>query len=208
LKKKKESRPTRPTAVKDTLKREVYATVTFLEKVQETNQTNYIVMIDKSGSMGLDKNGKETKKLDLTRWTQSSKVVSVLAQACCATSPDGISIYFFGSPGKLQTFTGIKSQTQVIELFSKNKPGGTTCLEGSLAKSFEYHFARKDRLSVATSILVITDGWPDSKSAVIQEIISASKKCQTATEISVSFMQVGADSKCGEFFKKIRKIKK
>jgi len=153
-------------------------------------------MIDRSGSM----QGK--------RWTQSSKVVSCIAQACCNHSPEGIAVYFFGSPGRLEVFPGIKSQQQVLDIFAKVKPAGTTCLEESLQKGFKSHFTRSDRLAVPTSILVITDGEPNSKTAVENVIVAASKECKTAKEVSVSFMQVGEDSLCGKFFKKIRKRKK
>jgi len=192
-----------------------YQTVNFLEKVkdgveQKANnvktehfETNYIILLDKSASM------KYGSKKGMSRWDQSSSVVSNLAQACCASSPSGISLYFFGNPGKLDMFTGIKSHSQVVDLFTKTKPSGSTCLEGALAAAFKSHFTRdaQTRTKCPTSILVITDGEPNSKSAVVDEIALASKRCTTKTELSVSFMQVGDDSQCMVFFGKLNKPK-
>jgi len=159
------------------------------------NTNNYMIMIDKSGSMALGKP---------TRWAQSARVSLTVTSSCLQHSPEGIDVYFFGSPDQLETYPGLKSKDDVQQIFqSKKHLGGTTALEGALAKGFATHFARP--LSVPTSILVITDGWPNSKSSVIHEITNASKKCQTTSEISISLMQVGNDDKCKEFFKKLEK---
>jgi len=72
-----------------------------------------------------------------------------------------------------------------------------------LQRAFQDHFTKK--LSIPTSILIITDGFPDSKSAAIKEIMLASKKLQKKDEISVSLMQIGNDDKCKEFFHKLEK---
>lgn len=50
-------------------------------------------MIDKSGSMSQNR-----------RWAQSAKATGVLARACCKSSPEGIQVYFFGSPGIFSFF--------------------------------------------------------------------------------------------------------
>jgi hypothetical protein len=200
--KKESTRPTaRPTANTPQMTAK-YQTVAFLEKVNDQNENNYIVMIDKSSSM------KAPTKTNKNRWGQSAVVLQSLAQACCDTSPEGISVYFFGSKGKLDVHNGIKSQQQVVDLYAKTVPYGTTCLDGALATAFKSHFARDPavRAKVPTSILVITDGEPDSKTAVVDEIIAASKKCK-AKEISISLLQVGNDTQCGEFFKKLNKPK-
>jgi hypothetical protein len=39
--------------------------------------------------------------------------------------------------GKLDYHQGIKSQQQVVDMFTKTKPFGTTCLEGALAAGFK-----------------------------------------------------------------------
>lgn len=42
-------------------------------------------------------------------------------------------------------------------------------------------------------------------SLVVNTIVSATFKCQSPNELSISFMQVGDDSKCGAFFRKLEK---
>jgi len=180
---KPNARPSRPTNTIPITRQntERYQTIAFLEKVQEQNVViakeaeqskskpkqpvknvvNYIVIIDKSGSMSLGKP---------TRWARSAKVVATVTQSCCQHSPEGISVYFFGSPGALEVNENVLSSDEVLALFkAKKKLKGTTCLEGALAKGFQDHFAKK--LTIPTSILVITDGFPDSKSAAKVENI-------------------------------------
>jgi len=201
---KKQERPVgRPTTAVPTVNKVQYQTVAFLEKVNDKNQNNFIVMIDKSASM------KAPTKTNKNRWGQSSVVTASLALACLTASPEGINVYFFGSKGKLDSFQGIKDQKQVLDLYAKIVPNGTTCLEGALSAAFKSHFARDVtvRAKVPTSILIITDGEPDSKSAVIDELIAGSKKCTNNKEISVSFLQVGNDAQCEIFFKKLKKPK-
>jgi hypothetical protein len=41
--------------------------------------------------------------------------------------------------------------------------------------------------------------------AVVNEIVIATQKMQSPNELSISFMQVGDDSKCGAFFRKLEK---
>jgi len=220
----------RPTNNAPTLKQrpDNFQTVAFLEKVHDglasatmtvytdekgnqkeeivqpaKNKTNYIVLIDKSQSMSTK------NKKGVSRWTQSANVVSVLATSCIASSPEGIAVYLFGSPGRLDIHTGVKSPAQVTELFSRTKPAGTTCLEGALQAAFNSHIKRGIplRTEVPTSILVITDGQPNSKSAVIDTLSNFSKQMVSADELSVSFLQVGDDSLCGAFFGKLNKPK-
>jgi len=168
--------------------------VTFFKNVQKTNSCDFIVMIDKSGSMSTR-----------GRWQQASQAVALVTAACCKASPEGITAYFFGSPGSLQKFTNIKSSDQVVGLFSKCRPAGTTCLDGALANAFESHFAKPK--TIPTAILVITDGEPNSKQAVVNEILKAASRCLSGNELSVSFLQVGNDAACARFLRKIDKCR-
>jgi len=151
-------------------------------------------MIDKSGSMS-----------NRGRWQEAQRAVSLVTTACCKASPEGITVYFFGSPGSLQKFTNIKSGDQVITLFQKCRPAGTTCLDGALANAFESHFQKPKKLP--TNILVITDGEPNSKQAVVKEILNAANRCLNADELAVSFLQVGNDAACARFLRKIDKCR-
>jgi len=184
-------------------------TTLFLDKVNEQNETNFIIMIDKSGSMRAGSKKGDERKGGTTRWEMCSNVVKVLTQACIVSSPEGISLYFFGSPGTLGVHNKVKSQDQVNHLFDSIAPKGTTCLDEALSEAFCTHLKRKpeERIKIPTSILVITDGEPNSKTAVLDLIISLSKKAEKPGGISVSFMQIGDEEMCAKFFGKLNKPK-
>jgi len=168
--------------------------ITFFKNVSTKNSCDFVVMIDKSGSMSTR-----------GRWQEAQRAVALVTTACCRASPEGITVFFFGSPGSLQKFTNVKSGEQVISLFQKCRPAGTTCLDGALANAFESHFQKPKKLP--TSILVITDGEPNSKQAVVKEIMNAANRCQTPHELAVSFLQVGNDAACTRFLRKIDKCR-
>lgn len=103
--------------------------------------------------------------------------------------------------GSVKKFDNVKSPEQVERHFNANGPSGTTDLAGVLKKAFDEHFQYSG--SPHTTILVITDGEPDSQSAAISEITKAANKVKSDEELSVSFIQIGNDASARKFLKKL-----
>lgn len=59
----------------------------FFSHVKHSLQRDYILCVDKSGSMAG------------SNWREAKAAVSMIAPSACACDPDGITLYFFGSPG-------------------------------------------------------------------------------------------------------------
>merc|ERR1712083_311478 len=88
------------------------------------------------------------------------------------------------------------SGKKVMQLFQKRSPGGGTNLSSALAEA-----VTPDMLGRAETILVITDGAPNSRSNVEKEIVKASKQLCRAEDLSMSFIQVGNAKGAAEFLR-------
>eukprot|EP01106_Pelomyxa_sp_JSP_P016232 TRINITY_DN5954_c1_g1_i1.p1 TRINITY_DN5954_c1_g1~~TRINITY_DN5954_c1_g1_i1.p1 ORF type:complete len:364 (-),score=147.16 TRINITY_DN5954_c1_g1_i1:50-1087(-) len=160
---------------------------------------DYTLIIDKSGSMAWDPNGPEQKPAapGKSRWDEAKKAVGCLAPFVCMCDPDGVTVYFFsaGAPAKVDH---VKNDAMVTELSKKHVPGGGTDLAGVLKIAFNDHFAKGGK---PETILVITDGKPDSEPAAVAEIIGATKRVKDGKELSMSFIQIGNNTEARTFLK-------
>jgi uncharacterized protein YegL len=81
---------------------------------------------------------------------------------------------------------------------------GSTDLASVLQDALDNYFQRKaagqTKLNGET-ILVITDGEPDDRKAVMRQIIEASRQMDRDEELAISLIQVGKDRKATEFLK-------
>jgi len=91
------------------------------------------------------------------------------------------------------------------ELFNKEKPEGTTNLAGALKEAFHEHHHKSKHGWKPTTILVITDGEPDSRPAVEQAIVDATKKMNNDDDLCVSFIQIGNDHSAEKFLEHLGK---
>jgi uncharacterized protein with von Willebrand factor type A (vWA) domain len=157
-----------------------------------TNQllTNrdYTLILDKSGSMStVDKPGGRS------RWIEAQESTLALARKCEQLDPDGITVYTFSSRHK--RYDNVAA-SKVETIFLENDPVGSTNLAGVLQAATDDYFQRKRAGQTkpnGETILVITDGEPDDRKAVIQVIIAASQKMDRDEELAISFIQVGSD---------------
>ncbi|BAZ39463.1 von Willebrand factor type A [Calothrix sp. NIES-4101] len=157
---------------------------------------DYTLIIDKSGSMATpdQKGGKN-------RWLAAEESTFALASKCEQFDPDGITIYLFS--GKFKRYDNVTS-SKVSQIFKENDPSGTTDLASVLKHATENYFQRKNAGQTkpnGETILVITDGEPDDRKAVMRVIIEASRKMERDEELGISFIQVGTDPQAMRFLK-------
>lgn len=157
---------------------------------------DYTLIIDKSGSMSTpDQVGGKS------RWLAAQESTLALARKCEQFDPDGITVYLFS--GRFKRFDNVTA-TKVEQIFQENDPSGTTDLAGVLKSATDDYFARKAKGETKADgeiILVITDGEPDDRKAVMKVIIEASRKMERDEELSISLIQVGSDSSATRFLK-------
>ena len=157
---------------------------------------DYTLIIDKSGSMSTpDQAGGRS------RWDIAQESTLALARKCEQFDPDGITVYLFS--GRFKRYENVTAN-KVGQIFMENDPMGTTDLASVLKDATDHYFQRK--ASGATkpngeTILVITDGEPDDRKAVMKVIIEASRHMERDEELGISLIQVGSDVTASRFLK-------
>lgn len=157
---------------------------------------DYTLIIDKSGSMATP-----DQKGGRTRWVAAQESTFALASKCEQLDPDGITIYVFS--GRFKRYENVTSST-VPKIFQENEPSGTTDLASVLQHATDNYFQRKNSGQTqpnGETILVVTDGEPDDRKAVMRVIIEASRRMERDEELAISFIQVGTDAQASRFLK-------
>ena len=157
---------------------------------------DYTLIIDKSGSMATP-----DQKGGRTRWVAAEESTFALATKCEQFDPDGITIYTFS--GRFKRYENVTSN-KVKQVFQENDPSGTTDLASVLKHATENYFQRKtagETKENGETILVITDGEPDDRKAVMKVIIETSRRMDKDEELAISFIQVGTDPHATRFLK-------
>jgi uncharacterized protein with von Willebrand factor type A (vWA) domain len=157
---------------------------------------DYTLIIDKSGSMSTpDQAGGRN------RWDTAQESTLALARKCEQFDPDGITVYVFSS--RFKKYENVTS-SKVAQIFQENDPAGTTDLASVLKAATDGYFQRKaagQAKAGGETILVITDGEPDDRKAVMRNIIEASRQMERDEELAISIVQVGSDATASRFLK-------
>ncbi len=157
---------------------------------------DYTLVIDKSSSMATS-DGPDGK----TRWQIAQESTLALADKCEEIDPDGITVYVFS--GAFKRYDNVTSD-KVTKVYEENQPMGQTDLASVLQDAFEDYFKRKEAGTAKANgetFLIITDGEPTDRKAVISLIMDAAQKVDREDELGISFIQVGTDKEATRFFK-------
>jgi uncharacterized protein with von Willebrand factor type A (vWA) domain len=157
---------------------------------------DYTLIIDKSGSMSTkDQSGGKS------RWAVMQESTFALASKCEELDPDGITVYVFS--GKFRRYENVTA-SKVQQIFKENEPVGRTDLAAVLEDALNSYFQRKTSGQIQSNgetIVVVTDGEPDDRKAVMRVIIEASRRMEKDEELAISFIQVGNDPDAKRFLK-------
>jgi uncharacterized protein with von Willebrand factor type A (vWA) domain len=157
---------------------------------------DYTLIIDKSGSMATP-----DQKGGRSRWLTAQESTLALASKCEQFDPDGITVYLFS--GRFKRYENVTT-SKVGQIFQENDPSGTTDLASVLKHATDDYFQRKNAGKTKPNgeiILVVTDGEPDDRKAVMRVIIEASRRMDRDEELGISFIQVGTDQQATRFLK-------
>jgi uncharacterized protein with von Willebrand factor type A (vWA) domain len=157
---------------------------------------DYTLIIDKSGSMSIkDQPGGKS------RWQAMQESTLAIASKCEEFDPDGITVYTFS--GKFKRYDNVTS-SKVTQIFRENEPSGRTDLAGVLQDALSDYLRRKaagETQPNGETILVVTDGEPDDRKAVMRVIVETSRQIDRDEELAISFIQVGDDADATKFLK-------
>lgn len=155
---------------------------------------DYTLILDKSGSMATrDIRGGRS------RWQEAEESTIALASKCEQLDADGICVYLFSS--RFKRYDNVTA-SKVANIFMENDPVGTTNLAAVLDDAVKQYFQRKasgQAKPKGETLLVVTDGEPDDRRAVMQVIIEATRNMERDEELAISFIQVGHDAGATRF---------
>ncbi|MGK7915956.1 MAG: VWA domain-containing protein [Prochloraceae cyanobacterium] len=167
-----------------------------VEESSIVENRDYTLIIDKSGSMSTaDQPGGKT------RWDTAQESTLALARKCEQIDPDGITVYLFS--GRFRRYDNVTSD-KVTQIYQENEPMGRTDLASVLQDALENYLQRKaagEAQPNGETILVITDGEPDDRKAVMRVIIETANKIDRDEELAISLIQVGKDKMATQFLK-------
>lgn len=160
--------------------------------VTKLTEYDFIVAVDKSGSMGETDcpNGR-------SRWDYMQETVTQLVREISQFDSDGIDLVVFGG-SQVQGHQGV-TVDKLKEVFGKYSPSGSTPLAQALTESLKLA-GKSDKKDF---ILVITDGVPDDKAAAAKVIIEQSNKQATDDECTFLFVQVGHDAGAASYLRSL-----
>jgi hypothetical protein len=163
-----------------------------LKLTHMTNMTRqYTLVIDKSGSMSsTDMPGGKS------RWDAMQENTLALARKIDQFDPDGVTVYVFS--GSFKRYDNVTAST-VETIFAENDPSGSTALHKVLEAALSDWASR--RPPEGETILVVTDGEPDDRKAVMKLIIEYSREMNADEELAISFIQIGSAPEASRFLK-------
>lgn len=160
---------------------------------------DYTVMVDQSGSMDAPVGDGSNQ----SRWDNVKESTVAVTRKILEFEPEGITLYTFSNG--FARFNRVDA-SKVESVFATNQPMGSTALHRVLHDGFKSYFDRRDKgqaKSGGESFFVVTDGMPDDKQAVVNEIVAATKRVNNPKELSVTFLQVGDDAAASDFLHKL-----
>lgn len=157
---------------------------------------DYTLIIDKSGSMSTP-----DQEDGRSRWQAAQQSTLALAKKCEQLDSDGITVYIFSS--RFKRYDNVTS-CMVGQVFRENYPMGTTNLAAVLQDAISDYFRRKSAGQAkphGETMIVVTDGEPDDRKAVMRVIIEATRQIENEEELAISLILVGSDAKAARFLK-------
>lgn len=168
--------------------------------MSEKIERDYVLIIDRSPSMTeLEPDGR-------SRWeTIEEFVCDSLTKKMSEIDMDGMVVYFFS--GKSHRFDENITPHFVKSLFRDLGTGGLgTNLAGVLKDALDDYFQRQDAGLIKKDgewILIVTDGQPNQKKPVFDEIVKATQKIKSRSELAITFLRIGQDTDAITFLKEI-----
>jgi hypothetical protein len=187
----------------------------FFDDVHDKLKRDYTLIIDRSLSMSfkMDEdawhNGEKWvfpyADEDKSRWYHTKQAVKLIAPAIVECDKTGVTLMFFSDEdtAPFQVHEHIKDSDKIEDLFHKIKPKGGTDLHGILKIAIDRHFKLYAKDKLEETILVITDGQPDSEDKVYDLLIKTTQEMKSSKQLSITFIQVGCSESARYFLKRL-----
>jgi Mg-chelatase subunit ChlD len=186
-------------------------------QLQKLASHDIILLIDKSGSMATPDcstgAGSSLKSLlpslllggvlgssQNSRWQWCRREIAQMSNLTQKVLPDGFSVILFDSGSYVYPKVTIEN---LANIFARNNPGGSTNLAQPLNQVFNDYFKRQkiSRVPIKPLLVgIITDGCPDSPTAVKRLIAETTHFLHDPNDITIVFFLIGGHDSEGERF--------
>jgi len=134
------------------------------------------------------------------RWLSAQGAIFALAKQCEEWDSDGITLYInpasAGNPQLFKRFDRVLSQ-HLNQIFTENIPLDSLNLSAVLKIALDDYFERKATEQTKANgeiVIVVTDGEPEDRRAIVKTIAAATKRMERDEELGIGFIQVGDDA--------------
>lgn len=165
------------------------------QKFAKLSEYDFILVIDKSGSMG-DPN-KESAPTGPSRWQYMQESAMAFTREICKIDSDGIGIVLFSGSG-ITTYDGCTPE-KVKEIFATNRPSGSTPLAEGLTEALKL----VHKSSKKAFVTVFTDGVPDDGAKAEKVIVDQSNSQAKDEDCTFLFAQVGDNRDATAYLQKL-----
>ncbi|WP_088890389.1 hypothetical protein [Leptolyngbya ohadii] len=143
-----------------------------------------------------------------SRWTAAAESVLNLVKRCESFDPDGITLYVSRQPNSDEANAPCESQkcefqkydritsTLLEQVIRENLPPEKIDLKQGLEQALKDYFDRKAAGKTKANgeiVLVLVDGEPDDRMAVVKAIREATHQIDNDEELGIGFVQIGQD---------------
>ncbi|SRR5579883_863481 len=132
------------------------------------------------------------------RWIAAHDAILALVTQCEALDPDGITLYISAQNHPAGSFKQYKQVTsdKLAALFEANYPPENLNLLDGLQTALNDYFVRRAAGQTKPNgeiIIVLIDGEPSDRMAIVKTIVNATQKLEHPQELGIGFAQVGDD---------------
>ncbi|MGA7934449.1 MAG: hypothetical protein WCA35_12955 [Kovacikia sp.] len=131
-------------------------------------------------------------------WEAAHTAIIALTERCESLDPDGITVYIYSKEYPAGPFKQYKQVTsdQLGQIFGENYPPNALNLLDGLRTALDDYFARKAAGKTKPNgeiIVVLIDGEPSDRMAIVKTIVDATHQMDTDLELGIGFAQIGDD---------------
>lgn len=131
-------------------------------------------------------------------WAAAHDAILALVSKCEALDPDGITLYISSHHDLADSFKQYKQVTpdKLDALFEANYPPDSLNLLDGLQTALDDYFTRKAAEQTKPNgeiIIVLIDGEPSDRMAIVKAIVNATQKMERDQELGIGFAQIGDD---------------
>lgn len=159
---------------------------------QTLSEYDFIVAIDKSGSMG-----EQDMPGGRSRWEYMQETATAFCRDIEQIDSDGLGLVLFSGASIIKE-DGVTT-AKIKDVFAGNRPSGGT----PLAEALEAALQLAGKSDKKDFIVVFTDGVPDDKARAAEVIRKASNSQETDDALTILFVQVGRDAQATAYLKSL-----